>query len=57
MAKENFFSYSKNKCPSDDEIQRTEEIITIFVIKNGEELNNLYLKSDVIFLADVFENF
>ena len=55
MAKEDFFSNLKNKCPSDDEIQRTEEIITIFVIENGEELNNLYLKSDVIFLADVFE--
>ena len=55
MAKGDFFSNIKNKCPSDDEIQRTEEIIKILVIKNGEELNKLYLKSDVYFLADVFE--
>ena len=55
MAKEDFFSNIKNKCPSDDEIQRTEEIIKILVIKNGEDLNTFYLKSDVYFLADVFE--
>ena len=55
MAKEDFFSHLKNKSPSDDEIQRTEEIIKIFDIKNGEKLTNLYMKSDVIFLADVFE--
>ena len=55
MAKEDFFSNLKNKCPRDDDIQRTEEIIKKFVIKNGEELKKLYLKSHVIFLADVFE--
>ena len=44
MAKEDFFSYLKNKCPSDDEIQRTEEIIKIFVIEKGEELNKNILE-------------
>ena len=39
------------------EIQRTKEIIEIFNIKNGKELTELYLKSDVILLADVFEKF
>ena len=55
LKKEDFFSKLKNECPSDDEIQRTKEIYKIFDIKNGEELTKLYLKSDVILLADVFE--
>ena len=57
LKKGDFFSKLKNKCPDDDEIQRTKEIIEIFNIKNGEELTELYLKSDVILLADVFEKF
>ena len=55
MAKEYFFSILKNQGPSDDEIQRTEEIFETIVIKNGEELNKLYLKSDLILLAETFE--
>ena len=57
LKKEDFFGKLKNKCPYDEEIQRTKELIEIFNIKNGKELNELYLKSDVILLADVFENF
>ena len=57
LKKEDFFSKLKNKCPDDGEIQRTREIIKKFNIKNGEELTQLYLKSDVILLADVFEKF
>ena len=52
-----FFSKLKNKCPDDKEIDKTREIIKKFNIKNGKELTELYLKSDVILLADVFENF
>ena len=55
--KEDFFSKLKNKCPDNEEIQRTKEIIEIFNIKNGKELTELYLKSEVILLADVFEKF
>ena len=55
MKKEHFFSNLKNKCHDDDEIQRTKEIIKVFGIKNGEEITKLYLKSDVLLLADVFE--
>ena len=47
----------KNKCPDNEEIQRTMDIIERFNIKNGEELTEIYLKSDVLLLACVFEKF
>ena len=52
--REDFHSKLKSKCPDDEEIPRTKKI-EIFDIKSGEELTKLYLKSDVILLADVFE--
>ena len=55
LKKEDFFNKLKNKCPDDDVIERTKEIIKLFDIKNGEELTKLYCKSDVILLADVIE--
>ena len=54
---EDFFSKLKNKGPSDDQKNRTKESIKIFSIKKGEQQTKLHLKSDVIFLADVFEEF
>ena len=54
---EDFFNKLKNDYPSDKEIERTEKIIKLLNIKNGEELTRLYLKSDVILLACVFEKF
>ena len=57
MKKENFFTKLKNQCPDDDEIKRTKEIIKVFDIGNGEELTRLYLKSELILSADVFEKF
>ena len=56
LKKEDFVSKLKNKCPDDEEIERTKELIEKFNIKNGE-LTEKYLKSDVILLADVFEKF
>ena len=55
--KKDFFSKLKNKCPDDEEIERTKEIIKRFNIKNGEKLTEIYLKSDVLLLACVFEKF
>ena len=43
--------------PQDSEIQRTNEIIETFKIKTGKELTELYLKTDVVLLADMFEKF
>ena len=57
LKKEDFFSKLKNKCPDDEEIERTKEIIEISDIKNGEKLTEIYLKSDVLLLACVFEKF
>ena len=57
LKKEDFFSKLKNDYRDDDERERTKEIIETFNIKNGEQLTNLYSKSDVILLADVFEKF
>ena len=57
LKKEDFFSKLKNKCPDDEGIERTKEIIKIFDIINGEKLTKIYLKSDVLLLACVFEKF
>ena len=57
LKKEDFFSKLKNGYPNDEEIERTKEIIKEFNIKNGEELTEIYLKSDVLLLACVFEKF
>ena len=56
LKKEDFLSNLENKYfDDDDEISRTKEISKIFHNKNEKELTQLYLKSDVNFLADVFE--
>ena len=57
LKKEDFFSKLKNKCTDDEEIERTKEIIEKFNIKKGEELTEIYLKSDVLSLTCVFEKF
>ena len=54
--KEDFFKKLKNDYPSDEEIERTKEVIKKFNIKNGE-LTQINLKSDVLLLACVFEKF
>ena len=57
LREEDFFSKLKNKCPDDEEIERTKEFNNSFVIKNGEKLTKLFCKSDVILLADVIDKF
>ena len=55
MTKGDFFSKIKNDYPNDKEIEKTKEILNLFNIKNGEELTEIYLKSDVLLLTCVFE--
>ena len=57
LKKEDFFSKLRNKCPNDEEIERTMDFSEKFNIKSGEELTEIYLKSDVLLLACVFEKF
>ena len=57
LKKEDFFSQLKNECPDDEEIQITMDIIDKFNIKNGEQLTEICLKSDVFLLTCVFEKF
>ena len=47
----------KNKCPSDEEMERTKEIIEVLIFRNGEDLAKLYLKNHVILRLCVFEEF
>ena len=59
LKKEDFFSNLSNKCPDDKEIKQTMNPIKRWrkIIKNVEELTELYCKSDVLLLACVFEKF
>ena len=57
LSKEDFYSTLTQSYAADEEIERTNEIIKHFNIENGLQLTELYLKTDVLLLADVFENF
>ena len=57
LSKEDYWSTLTQSYPSDDDIKRTQELIEKYKIRNGQELTMLYLKMDVLQLADVFENF
>ena len=53
LKKGHFFSKMKNGYPDDKEIERTMDIIKRFNFENGEELTEIYLKTDVLLLACV----
>ena len=57
LTKEDYWSTLTQSYPSDDDIKRTQELIDKNKSEDGRELTRLYLKMDVLQLADVFENF
>ena len=57
LTKEDYWSTLTQSYPCDDDIKRTQQLIDKCNITTPQQLTMLYLKMDVLQLADVFENF
>ena len=56
-AKEDFFSILNNEHITDEDYNHVLEVWKTFNIRKMGDYHNLYLTSDILLLADVFENF
>ena len=55
--KSNFFSSLKDSEINEEEYERAVCVWKLFIIKNLGQYDHLYLKTDVLLLADVFDKF